>query len=163
MTVTTFILALMLLGFLLLLVEIFVPGGILGTFGGLFLIAGILLSYKHFDPQIGTLMLIATLIVAIGIFFLAIKVFPHSPLGKRMILASNERRDEGYSAASDKLDELLGTSGVAVSVLRPAGVADFDGLRMDVVTEGEFVENGQPIKVIRVDGNRVVVERVQGV
>ncbi|HSE91881.1 MAG TPA: NfeD family protein [Methylomirabilota bacterium] len=58
----------------------------------------------------------------------------------------------------------LGMRGTTVSPLRPAGIADFGGERIDVVSRGEYIEAGQPIEVIRVEGNRIVVrpERGQG-
>ena len=54
---------------------------------------------------------------------------------------------------------LLGRTGRTSSALRPAGIAEIDGRRVDVVSEGELVEAGQPIEVIRVDGNRIVVRQ----
>jgi membrane-bound serine protease (ClpP class) len=56
---------------------------------------------------------------------------------------------------------LLGRHGTAHTVLRPTGVADFQGQRVDVLTEGEFVEAGRAIKVLRVDGHRVVVRSIE--
>jgi membrane-bound serine protease (ClpP class) len=53
----------------------------------------------------------------------------------------------------------MGKQGRAWSPLRPAGIADIEGHRVDVVSEGELIEAGQPIEVIRVDGNRIVVKR----
>jgi len=52
---------------------------------------------------------------------------------------------------------LLGKNGIALTALRPAGTAVFDGKRTDVVTEGGFVEKGQPVTVVGIEGLRVVV------
>jgi membrane-bound serine protease (ClpP class) len=52
--------------------------------------------------------------------------------------------------------------GTAASTLRPAGIAHLDGERVDVVSDGELIEAGEPIEVIRVDGNRIVVRRPAG-
>jgi membrane-bound serine protease (ClpP class) len=54
---------------------------------------------------------------------------------------------------------LLGRSGTTLTPLRPAGIADVDGQRIDVVSDGEFIDSGVPITVSRVDGNRIVVRR----
>jgi membrane-bound serine protease (ClpP class) len=48
--------------------------------------------------------------------------------------------------------------GTALSPLRPAGVASFDGRRTDVVSQGEFIESGEPLEVVRDEGTRVVVK-----
>jgi len=56
---------------------------------------------------------------------------------------------------------LLGRTGHALTVLRPAGVADIDGLRIDVITEGDFLDAGTPIIVSHVEGVRVVVEKCE--
>ncbi|MBI1995669.1 MAG: hypothetical protein HYS66_04275 [Deltaproteobacteria bacterium] len=53
----------------------------------------------------------------------------------------------------------MGKGGTAISPLRPAGIAEIDGERVDVVSDGEFLEPGVPIVVTRVDGNRIVVRR----
>ena len=52
---------------------------------------------------------------------------------------------------------LVGKSGTTTSVLRPAGIGDFDGVRLNVVTEGGFIEKDMPIEIVRVDGSRIVV------
>jgi membrane-bound serine protease (ClpP class) len=54
---------------------------------------------------------------------------------------------------------LLGHSGTALTVLRPAGTAKIEGRRVDVIAEGNFIEAGAPITVVRVEGNRVTVRR----
>jgi membrane-bound serine protease (ClpP class) len=56
----------------------------------------------------------------------------------------------------------LGKRGVAATTLRPAGIARIEGARVDVVTDGEYVEAGEPVEVTRVDGNRIVVRRAPG-
>ena len=52
-------------------------------------------------------------------------------------------------------------SSVAASLLRPAGIADIDGVKLDVVTQGEFIAKGTQIRVIKVEGRRIVVEAVR--
>ena len=64
-----------------------------------------------------------------------------------------------FKAEPDDMKVLLGKSGQTRSVLRPAGIADFDGVRLDVVTEGEFIEAGEPVTITRVEGGRIVVRR----
>jgi membrane-bound serine protease (ClpP class) len=67
--------------------------------------------------------------------------------------------DQGYVSAPVSDRRWLGQTGTAISPLRPAGIAEFDGARVDVVSDGGFVDAGSPIEVTRVDGNRIVVRR----
>ena len=53
---------------------------------------------------------------------------------------------------------LFRSEGKTLSVLRPSGIGDFDGMRLNVVTEGEFIENGTPIRIVRVEGGKIVVK-----
>jgi membrane-bound serine protease (ClpP class) len=67
--------------------------------------------------------------------------------------------DRGYVSAPESDRRWLGKTGTAISPLRPAGIAEFDGARVDVVSDGGFVDAGSRIEVTRVDGNRIVVRR----
>ncbi len=142
-------------GLLLLGAEIFVPGGILGAFGGLLLLGAIIAGFPAF-PGYGHF-------VAIGILFLVgiaialwIKFFPHSRVGQAMTVSQDE---SDFSAVQDGLDNLVGAQGEAKSNLRPAGFAMINGHRVDVVTQGGMIDKGATITVVEVEGNRVVVKR----
>ena len=54
---------------------------------------------------------------------------------------------------------LVSKKGETLSVLRPAGIGDFDGVRLNVVTEGGFIDKGQPVEIVRVEGSRIVVRQ----
>ncbi len=77
-------------------------------------------------------------------------------LWPRMVLSIEERRKEGYQSSPDYA-VYLGKTGVALTPLRPAGVARIDNQRLDVVSEGEFLEKGVAIEVIRIEGYRLIV------
>jgi membrane-bound serine protease (ClpP class) len=68
----------------------------------------------------------------------------------------------GYASAPERDSSWLGRVGRATTPLRPAGIAEIDGERIDVVSEGEMIEAGTTIVVSRVDGNRIVVRRHRG-
>jgi membrane-bound ClpP family serine protease len=59
------------------------------------------------------------------------------------------------------LQEMVGSVGQAITSLRPAGRAEFDDVLLDVVTTGEFLDRGAPVRILEVHGSRVVVEGVQ--
>ena len=102
--------------------------------------------------------------IAVGIIFLAgaavtiwIRFFPRSGIGRRMTVATDMA---SFKGTQDGLRELVGHEGEAASNLRPGGFAVINGKRIDVVTQGEMVLRGSKVRVLRVEGNRVVVERV---
>jgi membrane-bound serine protease (ClpP class) len=146
---------LLVLGLMMVCVEIFIPGGVVGTLGGFALIGCVILAFTSQGTTFGLYWLSGVMVITLFGLYLSIKFLPNSPAGRRLFLNSSEK---GYSASEVGLTELLGKSGPALTNLRPAGMADIDGSRIDVVTAGEFVAKGTEIKIIKVEGNRVLVE-----
>jgi membrane-bound serine protease (ClpP class) len=150
------VLALALVGVLLILFELHVlPGhGIAGVLGILILVASVLLAFGV-PFFVGALQALAVAIVlSVVAFALLQRVLPENAFVKRLTFAGTQGPD--YVASADHR-HLLGASGVAVSFLRPAGVASFGDVREDVLTEGEFVPAGTPVRVTRVEGARIFV------
>jgi membrane-bound serine protease (ClpP class) len=153
-------------GLVLLAVEIFViPGfGVVGAAGIAALLAGLAMSLVGAGA---TLTVIGVAIarvaisaaVAIVTSIMVLHFLPRVPLGRRLMLETALGAEEGYASAPDRDLSRLGRAGHAISPLRPAGFADIDGERIDVVSEGEMIEAGAPVIVTRVDGNRIVVRR----
>lgn len=156
-------------GLLGLLAEIFVvPGfGVAGIAGLGSLGAGFVLSMLGSHPTsadiwgaVGGVGVAIVIFVAIAIAFLR-----HLPQSKRLgglMLGSAQRADEGYVSATARI-ELLGRSGTALSELRPAGVAEIGGERVDVTTEGEFVRAGTAVTVVRAEAMRLVVRSLASI
>ena len=154
------------LGIVLLAVEIFVtPGfGVVGLLGLAAVLGGLGLSLVGAGATWEVMMeavsrVVFALIAAIVVALLLLRVLPRMRWGRRLVLDDALAAGKGYAAAPETDRGWLGKRGTAVSTLRPAGVADLDGQRVDVVSEGEFIEAGESIDVIRVDGNRIVVRR----
>src|SRR6266581_9175106 len=110
------------------------PGLVAGLLGLCCLVAGIALSYSYFETRIANLILVVILLVLVGGFASWVKFFPDSPVGRLFV----SKRVVGNIDAEKP--ELLGQSGVAHTPLRPSGTAVINGKRIDVVTEGPFVE-----------------------
>lgn len=154
-------------GLMLILVEVFIiPGfGIIGGLGILALGAALVLSLVGAGATFGAL-LYATgqigfslgIAIFLGIVFL--KFLPKMPFGRAFVLDSILDGKAGFLSEPPADLTLLEQVGVAHSTLRPAGIAEINGHRIDVISEGEFIEAGTPIKVVRVDGNRVVVDTI---
>jgi len=76
-----------------------------------------------------------------------------------LVLDERQQNRDGYTSVTDKR-KFLGAVGVCVTDLRPAGTITVDGEPVDVVTEGSFVKQGSSVKVINVDGSRVMVRQI---
>lgn len=151
------VIALALVGLLLILFELHVlPGhGVAGLLGALILIASVLLAFGGLPFLVGAMQGLAIAIVLSAVTFALLqRVLPENAFVKRLTFAGTQGPD--YVASADHR-HLLGASGTAISFLRPAGVASFDGVRADVLTEGEFVPAGTPVRVTRVEGARIFV------
>jgi membrane-bound serine protease (ClpP class) len=157
-------LLLLISGITLLLLEIFVfPGfGVAGVTGIALVLISLFFSMvgkmpgkDDFTVAIHTLGW--TFLFTVGAGVLLIRFLPKSSLFRRMTMSMVESSASGFSSA-DTAGELVGRTGVALSDLRPAGKADFDGRRLDVVTEGGYISRGATVVVTEVHGARIVVK-----
>ena len=167
-----------------------IPGfGVFGVSGGLLVVASLILasqtfssmdpgsSFRQMSHTVGTLS--ASVASVIVMAMLISRFLPHVPVFNRMILSPPVPGHSGAELASGPLlrPDLMqpgasidhrqsgaslhaGMRGVASSVLRPAGRAVIDGNYVDVVSEGPFIEAGNPVEVVEVRGNRIVVRQV---
>jgi membrane-bound serine protease (ClpP class) len=138
-------------GAILLLLETILPGLIAGILGVLCLIGGVSVGYQQFGSRAGNLILLGVSVATVTGAALWVRFFPQSRLA-RVFISQREVGDIGAEKP-----ELLNRTGTALTQLRPSGMALIDGKRVDVVTEGSLVERGSPIKVIALEGMRVVV------
>ena len=88
------------------------------------------------------------------------KYLPRTSFYHRIVLLSTVHGDPAVSGATHPSRVEIGQSGTAQSMLRPAGKAEFGGHTVDVITQGDFIEPGLPVRVVALDGLRVVVEKV---
>lgn len=154
-------------GIVLLLIEAFViPGfGVAGVLGILALLAGLTMSTIGEGASIEGLIgaasrLGVSLVIAIVASLAILRYLPKTRAGRHLVLATGLRAESGFTSEPLEEHDLVGKVGTAMSTLRPAGIADIEGRRVDVVSDGEFIEPGESIRVDHVDGNRVVVRRV---
>lgn len=147
------------LGLILLGVEVLVlPGfGIVGIGGLGAMIISIILAAPSLEQAIISLVL--AILGTIVLLFLSIKLLPSRRVWQRLVLGVKQEKEEGYVAPSLSLQNLVGTEGISVSPLRPAGAIEVDGERIDVVTDGNFIPVNTPVKVVKVEGTRVIVRR----
>jgi membrane-bound serine protease (ClpP class) len=148
---------------LLLLEFLVVPGfGFAGILGIVALAAALVMSVVGSGATPEFLMLAAgrivlALLAALLASFFLLRFMPRTPFGRRLILESVLGAGQAHGSAPARDLSFLGKRGRASSPLRPAGLAEIDGERVDVVSEGELIEPGTAVEVVRVDGNRIVV------
>ena len=148
------IITLLILGAVLLFLETLLPGMIAGIVGFLCLLAAVVLGYQDLGFQSGNLLLLGVLAgLGIGVFCW-LKFFPDSRVARKFISQGS------VGELGVDRPELLNGTGVALTQLRPSGTANINGQRVDVVTEGGLIERGTPVKVVAVDGTRIVVRAV---
>lgn len=151
-------------GLVLLAVEIFVlPGfGVAGILGILALAAGLTSSLIGSGATVGAIagaaarVAISGAIAVLGTVAL-LRFLPTLPGARRLVL-STALPQAPPAAATTTRPPALGDVGVALTALRPAGTAELDGRRVDVVSDGSFIAPGAPVRVVEVAGHRVVVE-----
>jgi len=125
--------------------------------GGVALLTAVLLAFGIPFFFIALQSISTAIVLTIALFYAATKIWPENAWMNRLAFVSAQGPE--YVTSRDR-SELLGRTGSAASFLRPAGVATIDGQRVDVLTEGEFIASGTPVRVTRVEGARVFVEPV---
>lgn len=155
-------------GVILLALEAFViPGfGIAGVAGIFALLAGVLLSLLGAFPTPGDIagavgiVSLSVLVVVVAAWAL-VRHLPHSGrfIRSGLMLGEETSRDTGYLSAVPRAD-LVGAPGVALTDLRPAGAARINNERVDVTAETDWIEEGTPVRIVRSDGYRHVVQKI---
>lgn len=162
---TIFEILIFIVGIALILIELFVlPGfGIAGISGIILIFLSIFLSLLGSDPFItgdsismAIIQIAIAIISAIVLVLLLAKYLPKASFFSKLILSESEKAEEGFVSVSQE-ESLMGKYGVAISILRPVGIAEIDGKRVEVISEGGFIQPGTEIKVIKVEGMRVLV------
>lgn len=152
-------LSLLILGFVLILLDVFVTPGVdfLGLLGLLAVGAGVYFAYV----KLGTGPAIAVAVAGLAGTVFLIWMLVRRRAWQRMVLESKTTRDQGYDSSRPGLGDLVGQQGEALTPLRPAGRARFGEHVEDVVSEGAFLGPGEAVEVMAVEGNRVVVQKLK--
>ncbi len=151
------VVALALLGILGIMWELHVvPGHTFpGVVGAVLLVAAVILAFGLRDLLVGLETFGAAILVTAFVFIAILRILPENAWMKRLALAYAQGPD--YVSSRD-FSDLTGHTGIAASYLRPAGIASIDGKRISVLTEGEYIPQGTPVRVTRVEGARIFVE-----
>ena len=134
--------------------------GILSILSAGAVISAVVLAFKV-SSSVGTVFVATTAVFVPAAIIVGLKIFPKTPIGKRVILTPEKQTDQERGIAGvcgDDYSKLLGKAGVTVTLLRPSGIAEIDGERYSVVAKGELIDQGVEIEVIEVEGNSIVVD-----
>lgn len=146
------------IGLILLVIEAISPGfGLPGISGIILLIIGIILAMGSI--QLAVMSLSISIILTAIITIILIKQGKNIEAFKKIILSTRQEGEQGYISSPLKT-EYLNKEGIAVSDLRPSGVIEIDKEKLDALSEGKFIPKGSQIKVIRVEGSKIIVRRV---
>jgi membrane-bound serine protease (ClpP class) len=148
------VVVLVVVGLLALGVELFIlPGfGVVGVLGVAALIGSVAVAWVQYGPFWGGVTVAGSTTLAIVMTTVMLK---SRRVRSRFVLDAH--LESGGGTQSRDLSGLVGRVGTAKSNLRPAGIAEIDGARVDVVSQGRFIEKGASVKVVEIDGPRVVV------
>ncbi len=153
-------LILLVAGLCLAVLEVFIPSaGVLGFVAAVLMVASVIYAYVKCDMATGTAFLGATVVFVPILIGMAMRIWPHTPIGRMVLLDSaiDSQEDEQERAARNSL---VGQRGIARSRLLPGGIVEIDGQQHDVVIIGSPAEKGDLVEVVEVEGNHILVTRV---
>jgi membrane-bound serine protease (ClpP class) len=147
------------IGVLLLIAELFLPGGIIGVFGFAAIIGSFFLASENMI-HMGISIIIAFLISIIASIIMVKVLGRRMSIFKKIILRDSTNTEQGYVSNVNRTD-LIGKMGTTITQLRPAGKVMVDEEIVDAVSEGSFIQKDHHVKVIKVEGSRIVVREIK--
>lgn len=145
------------IGLALLVAEVFLPtGGVIGIVAGSLLIVSLVLAFGQ-SQLVGVSFLLAEAILVPAAFALAMHLLPHTPMARMAFLRPPGDDDLDVSHGSPRLDHLIGQFGRAVTPLRPSGMVDFEGRRIDGVAEEGLIPSGALVQAVQTRSGRLIV------
>ena len=145
----------------LIVAEVFVPSGGLISICALACLIGGLMIFFHSSTTAGWIGIVVAIIMIPSVWIITYRIFPKTRFGKSVILSPSEREQGDAVPDTAELKELLGKEGVVVSPLRPVGMCDFSGHRVECVAESGYVDKDNKVKVIHVEGTQLTVRVIE--
>lgn len=145
----------------LIVAEVFVPsGGLISILALVCLIGGVVIFFRH-SATAGWVGVVIALIMIPTVLVIAYKIFPETRFGKSVTLTPPKREQGDAVPDTAELKELLGAVGVVLTPLRPVGICDFSGQRVECVAESGYVDKGNKVKVIDVESTQLTVREIE--
>jgi membrane-bound serine protease (ClpP class) len=158
----TYLIILLITGIVLAFLEAIIPsGGLLGLLATCALLGSVVLGFMQ-SSAAGVIVLLVVFIVVPILILIGLKLIPKTPLGRRMILSESSMNKPSIGQVQmeqETFESLPGKAGKTITELRPSGIAEIDGKRYSVVSEGEMLGPSVEIIVKYVEGNNIIVGR----
>ena len=144
----------------LIVAEVFVPsGGVISIFALACLLGGVAIFYTH--TEVGWIGVVIAIVMVPSVLIIAYRMFPKTRFGRAVMLTPPKRRQGDAIPDTPELKELLGAVGEVLTPLRPVGMCDFSGQRVECVAESGYVDKDEKVKVIDVEYRRLTVRVVE--
>lgn len=141
----------------LLVAEVFIPSfGLLSVCSIACLLGGLKIFFHH-SPAAGWAGVVVALMMIPSMLMAAYKVLPKTRFGKRVILSPPVRERGDAIADTPQLQQMIGREGRVLTTMRPVGMCDFEGRKVECVAESGYLKKDNRVKVIRVEGTQVTV------
>ncbi|HYV39074.1 MAG TPA: hypothetical protein VE988_25535 [Gemmataceae bacterium] len=151
--------ALIAVGLVLMAAELFVPThGVLLALGVGAGIIGVAMTFSY-GLSTGVMTLLVLLVVVPIFGGLLMRLWPKTPMGKHLFLPEPDDDAVANMPVNLELEQLLGRYGKSLSSLRPCGLVEFDGRRIDTMTNGEMIEPNQWVRCVDIKGGHVIVRQ----
>jgi len=145
----------------LIVAEVFVPsGGIISIFALACLIGGTAIFFQH-SQTAGWIGVVVAIVMIPSVLVIAYKIFPKTRFGRAVTLTPPKRQQGDAIPDTDELKELLGAVGEVLTPLRPVGMCDFSGQRVECVAESGYVDKDKKVKVINVESTQLTVRVIE--
>jgi membrane-bound serine protease (ClpP class) len=150
---------LFIIGVILLLIEIFlIPGfGLTGISGIILIFISIFFTLGGGTRALYSIGVVAAILLIL--FIILLVLFPKLPIWNKLGLKESLKTEKGYTTFTP-LEELIGKEGKVITTLRPSGTIEIDGKRYDAISLGEFIEKDSRVKVVKIEGNKIIVEKL---
>jgi membrane-bound ClpP family serine protease len=146
---------------MLIVAEVFIPSGGLITICAIGCLAGGVAIFFSRSSTAGWVGVLIAIVMIPSLLVGAYKIFPHTRFGKRVLLTPPQQTQGTAIPDTEELKGLLGMTGTVITTMRPVGMCDFSGRRLECVAEGGYVQRGKQVKVIRVESTQVTVRMIQ--
>lgn len=150
----------LIVGLVLLVIEMFLPGiGVAGVSGVISLLAVVVMQLGWGNPRVALYVIaIVLLVIILGLIWI-IRSFQKGRLSKSFLVLRDSSDGTSVPEIATAKSDLVGKTGVALTTLRPAGIAEIDSRRVDVTTVGEFIPKGSPVTVLKAEGMHILVNK----
>lgn len=151
------VIALMVLGMGLIMLEIFIPGGVVGVVGGLCLLGAIGVAFNDFGLEGAIVTFGISLVALVACLWFEFKILPKTSAGKRFFL-----QDQVSGKSQDDVadDSMIGREASTATALSPSGYIVLDGRKLEATSRRGFIEKGEPVRIESFDQFKVTVSKI---